>query len=262
MAGWIKLYRQIMDNPIFRKPELYHLFSYCLLKANHSETKIIWNGAEEDLEKGCFITGRKAISDDTGQKESTIYRNLKILEKLNMISVKSNNKYSVVKVLNYCVYQGSEFESEQPVNNQRTTSEQPVNTDKNVKNVKNDKKNTSCLKNKFSDDAIEISLSGELFNLMLVNNPNTKKPNLQTWAKSFDLMIRRDKRAVEDIRVVMEWCQRDSFWKGNILSPDKLREKFDQLTVKMKSVTRVDKPKGPDVSQREKPPSKYDKFYL
>lgn len=140
MAGWAKLHRKILENPIFKKPELYQLFSYCVLRANHAGTKIIWNGEEEFLEKGCFITGRKSISEDTGQNESAIYRNLKVLQKLNMISVKSNNKYSVVKVLNYCVYQGSETESEQPVNNQRTTSEQPVNTDKNDKNVKNDKK--------------------------------------------------------------------------------------------------------------------------
>jgi len=44
-----------------------------------------------------------------------------------------------VKVLNYCVYQGSETETEQQLNNQRTTSEQQVNTDNNGNNVKNDK---------------------------------------------------------------------------------------------------------------------------
>lgn len=140
MVGWIKLHRKILGNPIFLKPDLYQLFSYCLLRANHSETKIIWNGEEETMEKGCFITGRKAIAIDTGQNESAVYRRLKVLEKLNMISVKSNNKYSIIKVLNYCIYQGSEFESEQPANNQRTTTEQPANTDKNVNNGKNEKK--------------------------------------------------------------------------------------------------------------------------
>ena len=137
--GWIKLHRKILDNPIFLKPDLYQLFSYCLLRANHSEKKIIWNSKEEILEKGCFITGRKVIAGATGQSESAVYRKLKVLEKLNMITLKSNNKYSVVKVLNYSVYQGEENESEQPLNNQRTTTEQPVNTDKNVKNEKNEK---------------------------------------------------------------------------------------------------------------------------
>lgn len=153
MAGWIKLHRKILENPVFQKPELFQLFSYCLLRANHSETKIIWNGQEEILEIGCFITGRKSIAGDTGQNESAIYRNLKVLKKLNMISVKSNNKYSVVKVLNYGVYQGSETESEQPVNNQRTTSEQPVNTDKNVKNNKNDK---NVKKDIYTPDELEV----------------------------------------------------------------------------------------------------------
>ena len=146
MQGWAKLHRKIIDNPIFKKPDLYQLFTYCVLKANHSETKIIWNNKEEILEKGCFITGRKIIAEDTGQSESAIFRRLKVLQDLKIISVKSNNKYSVVKVLNYGVYQGEESESEQPVNNHRTTSEQPVNTDKNdknIKNVKNEKKDIS-----------------------------------------------------------------------------------------------------------------------
>ena len=109
---------------------------------------------------------------------------------------------------------------------------------------------SSSRTNKFADDAIEISLASELFNLILGNNPEAKKPNLQTWAKPFDLMIRVDKRGVEDIQTVMNWSQRDSFWQGNILSPSKLRDKYDQLTMRMKSVKQSDnqpnRPKGFD----------------
>ena len=242
MAGWIKLHRKILDNPIFLKPDLYQLFSYCLLRANHNETKIIWNGKEEILEKGCFITGRKKLSKETGQTESGIFRRLKVLQTLKIISVKSNNRFSVVKVLNYSVYQGEENESEQQVNNKRTTSEQLANTDNTLKNLKNEKKSISSLSsNKFSDDAIEISLASELYNLMLVNNPKVRKPNLQTWAGPIDLMIRVDNRSVSEIREVIRWCQKDSFWQANILSTKKLREKYDQLTMKMKSTKQLSK---------------------
>ena len=41
--GWIMLYRKLIDNPIFLKPELLQLWVYCLLKANHKENKIIFN---------------------------------------------------------------------------------------------------------------------------------------------------------------------------------------------------------------------------
>lgn len=55
------------------------------------------------------------------------------------------------------------------------------------------------------------------------------------WAKDFDLMIRRDKIDADDIAEVIEWCQKDSFWRSNILSGKKLREKYQQLKMKMNS---------------------------
>lgn len=36
---------------------------------------------------------------------------------------------------------------------------------------------------------------------------------------------------------VILWACSDAFWRGNIQSPDKLREKFDQLTAKMEAQT-------------------------
>lgn len=84
----------------------------------------------------------------------------------------------------------------------------------------------------FKEESQEFILANKLYGLILENNPNVKKPNLDKWAKDIDLMIRVDRRNVEDIIRVIEWCQRDSFWKSNILSTGKLREKFDQLILK------------------------------
>jgi hypothetical protein len=85
----------------------------------------------------------------------------------------------------------------------------------------------------FLSDSIEIRLSELLFEKILSRNPNHKRPNLQTWAKDIDRMIRIDHRTPEDIRAVIDWCQSDPFWQNNILSTAKLREKFDQLCLKM-----------------------------
>lgn len=35
---------------------------------------------------------------------------------------------------------------------------------------------------------------------------------------------------------VVVWACSDAFWRANIQSPDKLREKFDQLTAKMEAL--------------------------
>jgi len=89
----------------------------------------------------------------------------------------------------------------------------------------------------FTSDSEEIRLSNFLFNHILKNNPDAKKPNFQKWAKDFDAILRIDKRALEKVKEVIKWSQDDSFWKANILSPGKLRDKFDQLLVKSKDAS-------------------------
>lgn len=84
----------------------------------------------------------------------------------------------------------------------------------------------------FPSNSDEIRLGEFLLKHILKNNPEAKKPDIQVWAKSIDLMIRIDKRSVTQIREMISWCQKDPFWKANILSTKTLRDKFDQLTVK------------------------------
>lgn len=79
-----------------------------------------------------------------------------------------------------------------------------------------------------------INISKLLLNEILKRKPDFKKPDLNKWAKNIDLMVRVDKRTIEEIKKVIVWCQQDLFWQNNILSTAKLREQFDQLSLKMK----------------------------
>jgi DNA-binding transcriptional regulator YhcF (GntR family) len=76
-------------------------------------------------------------------------------------------------------------------------------------------------------------LSELLLNLILERKPDFKKPNLQSWSKHIDRMVRLDKRTPERIEAVIRWSQKEPFWQNNILSAEKLRDKFDQLELKM-----------------------------
>jgi hypothetical protein len=71
---------------------------------------------------------------------------------------------------------------------------------------------------------------------ILGNNPRAKitENQLVHWAGDADRMMRIDKRTPEEIYALLVWSQADSFWKTNILSMKKLREKFDQLTMHAK----------------------------
>jgi len=87
----------------------------------------------------------------------------------------------------------------------------------------------------FSSDSVEYRLSEKLRDLIHNRDPSAKNPNLQKWAKDIDLLHRVDNRSFGTIEDVIEWCQEDSFWQSNILSPGKLRSNFQQLYLKMKN---------------------------
>lgn len=70
--------------------------------------------------------------------------------------------------------------------------------------------------------------------------PNRTKANMD----SIRLLIDRDQYTTKQIRYVIGWCQQDNFWKSNILSPRKLREKFPQLVARIKS--EAERPSGRD----------------
>lgn len=68
-----------------------------------------------------------------------------------------------------------------------------------------------------------------------------RQPNFSKWANTIRLMREQDKRDHRSIRRLYDWCRQHSFWSGNILSPDKLREKWPQLRTQFKA----DQRKGP-----------------
>jgi len=85
--------------------------------------------------------------------------------------------------------------------------------------------------------SIPYSLSELLLQLILERRKAFKKPNLNTWSKDLEKMLRIDKRDPVEVESVIRWCQADPFWQNNVLSARKLREKYDQLCLKMNSGT-------------------------
>lgn len=68
-----------------------------------------------------------------------------------------------------------------------------------------------------------------LYGRLLKANEEAKKPNWSTWAKHIRLMREQDGRTHRQICELYDWAKSDSFWSGNIISPEKLREKWDTL---------------------------------
>ncbi|CDG48937.1 helix-turn-helix domain-containing protein [Serratia symbiotica] len=63
-----------------------------------------------------------------------------------------------------------------------------------------------------------------------------KEPNWTAWANEICLMCFQDGRTHKQICELFRRANRDPFWCKNILSPSKLREKWDDLSLKLSAV--------------------------
>ena len=54
----------------------------------------------------------------------------------------------------------------------------------------------------------------------------------KSWPDDIRLMRERDGHTLEGIRAMFDWANSDAFWRSNILSPGKLRQKWVQLDAK------------------------------
>jgi hypothetical protein len=248
-GGYVLLPRKIIDSEIFKKPPLYlKVWIYLLQVAQHTDYKQLKRGQArtsipEIIEACSWYVGYRKEQPTKDQ----IHKILAWLRSsceasdegdmaATMITTTKATHGLLINIDNYSFYQDSknygslgESSSEKETAATRENS-QPHNINKKDKEIKN-KINSTSQKNKFPEDSIEIILSKELFSCMKKNNPEAKEPNFQTWAKSIDLMLHRDKRTVKGIQDMIIFSQNNSFWMGNILSAAKLREKYDQLFI-------------------------------
>ena len=233
------------------------------MKAAHENRKILFNGQEIELNSGEFVTGRDTITKELNEgvkreqqvNSTSVWRWLKRFEKEQMLNIKSTTKYSVISINRWAEYQGSEHQ----VDSDRTTSEQQVDTNKNYKNYKNEKNNKTLSstrkKRVYDTDSIYLILAEELFK-QICQNQEIKKPNLNQWADDIRKMIEIDKRTEGQVRRMIEWSQKDSFWCANILSGKKLREKYDTMAAQANR-----KYKGQSTSVRNKSQTKQNTNY-
>jgi hypothetical protein len=61
-------------------------------------------------------------------------------------------------------------------------------------------------------------------------DPDGNRPKVtKRWVQAEDRMLRIDKRRPEEARRLLLWTMADPFWRGNVLSMPKFREKYTQL---------------------------------
>lgn len=144
--GFALLHRKIMDVPFYKDAEAAHLWVHLLLRANHEQTLVSTDLGDVVCERGEFITGRNTLAMETGLTADRVKALLRKFQNLDMITTKSNNRFTVLKVVKYDEYQSNFCPADvQPVSSANAVlpmpvevecpaDVQPVSTDNNILN--------------------------------------------------------------------------------------------------------------------------------
>lgn len=104
------------------------------------------------------------------------------------------------------------------------------------------------LKNPSDEKPLSSSeiLCGRLAELVVENG--SRPPTItKAWLDAARLLVQKDGRDPAEAMRVLEWSQRNDFWKTNILSMPTFREKYDQLRLKAGTAAEPPKPSLWDV---------------
>lgn len=148
MTGYIKLFRQMAEWEWYKDSNTKAVFLHLLLMANHTAKR--WRGIE--IKRGQHITSIERLADETGLTEQNVRTAINHLKSTHELTSKSTNKWTLLTVVNYEIYQGDSSDAnkqtnkqpnKQLTNDQQTTNKQLTtnNNDKNEKRmINNDKK--------------------------------------------------------------------------------------------------------------------------
>lgn len=231
-SGFIKVFRKVTEWEWFHDHVTAWSFVMLILKANWKDGRF----EGRDIKRGQFVASRGTLSKYLGISPKSLRTIETKLKSTNELAIESTNKFTIYTIVNYSKYQDvPEAVASEPASqgaNEGQTKGKPRAT---IEELKNSKKKEEPL---FSEEV--LSLTELLISRIVQNNPNsrlnnseTRKTCLANWCGDIDKLLRIDKRTPASVRDVINWSQSNQFWQGNILSANKLRDKWDQLTVQM-----------------------------
>ena len=233
MTGWVKLHRSTLTSDVFLDAHLLKLFVWCLLRANHAEQSVSTTTGRGTtivgLKPGQFLFGAHKASEQLDMPKTTVQERMRRLEAMGTIKIESGTHYSIVTICQWDTYQNEDAETRQPTGNQAAGNRQPSGTEKNENNVKNNSSSPSLC---FGPD--DRGLAEFIWGKVHALQPSRKAPDLNRWANDLRLARETDGRTLDDLRDLFDRAHADPFWQNNILSPAKLREKFDDLDLKLR----------------------------
>lgn len=134
--AWVKIKKKIVEWEWYQNPKMLLIFINLIIHAVIEDKRL--NGIP--LKRGQVLTSRYRLKEQTGLSEQNIRTCLKRLEKSGEIILKTTNRYTVVTICNYNLYQGNTAYHHTELTSRSPANVQQLTTYKKEKNLKNKEK--------------------------------------------------------------------------------------------------------------------------
>ena len=280
--GFALIHRQFMDSKLYKDSQAVHLWIHLILKANHSDEPVETEFGVITVKRGQMITGRPTLVMETFIHDNKVRSLLRTFEAKGMITTESKGrKFSLLTIVKYDDFQSLNCPTVvQQLSNGNTSNDAPLSDDcptvvqqlsinnnnilnTNVFNDRPRKSNPPAEKSKpIKPDAAIQSPKGDkwgtsddlkaaewIYSKVCIVSPSSKQPSWASWANDIRLMRNALEVGHQEICQTFSWANKDPFWQSNILSPSKLREKWETLKIQMRNPSR-NQPATQDQPQR------------
>ena len=204
MSGWIKLNREINNHWVFQNSDYFKWWVDILLEVNYAPAKVVIKGKVYECGRGEKLYSLDTWATRWKTNKSKVRRYFDLLQKENMIELKSETQTTRLKVCKYEDYQETEKESETQTKRKRNANETqttPIKEEQQETEEKDSKANLEIRSLAFKNSLVpfkqkhSIELLRNFYGYWIEpNRSNTKmrfelemtwsiERRLETWAK-------------------------------------------------------------------------------
>lgn len=171
LAGYISLYRKMMDWEWYCNIPAKVLYIHLLLKSNYKDNS--WEGIE--IRRGQCISSVSKLAKETGLTDSQVKTALKNLQKTKEIEIATiANRYTMITICKYDTYQLNQKDIDKPTDNLQFSNEDSKPNDKpDSKPIDNINSNN----NKEVTETTKSNLANGLANEIAMNNNSSNNSN-------------------------------------------------------------------------------------
>lgn len=243
--GYIRLFRSMKDWEWFTDVNTAHLFVYCLLRANYSSLK--WQG--KTLKKGSFVTSLSNLADSTGLSIQQVRTSLKKLKSTQEITYTSTQRYTVVNVCNYSVFQNEKANintnsitnSNKRITNEQHTDNKRITTDNKRNNIEREYRENFEILIKYAE--LKKAKNPVAYADKVMQSPNIEdvikncKVELEN-AKIFEEKMKKiEQEKIEEERKIQQGCRVADFSDEKII--EILKEFYEEKPIFKSPIVKI-----------------------